>query len=360
MKKIIILCLMLIGFADIALAKTLDITDMTGRNVTVPLDPAKIICIGPGALRLMVYLNVQDKLAGVEDMEKLSSAGRPYRMANPQLAKLPRIGPGGPASINKKPDLEAILSVQPDLIFMTYADAPLADDVQKKLNIPIVVLSYGAFATFDERIYDSLKLAGKILNRDKRAEAVIQFIESARKELQEKTKAIQDSEKSGVFVGGIGFRGAFGIESTEKNYIPLRWTNAKNIAESLQSSEGSHVFIDKEKLLAVNPDVIFIDGGGLKLVEQDVLKTPEYYKALKAFQNKRVYSLLPFNSYTTNIESALADAYAIAKILYPKAFEDIDPEKKADEIYAFMVGKPVYAEMKKDYGRLGQKPVFSN
>jgi len=360
MKKIIIFCLILMGAANLSLAKTLDITDMAGRNVTVPHDPAKIICIGPGALRLIVYLNAQDKVAGVEDMEKLSSAGRPYWIANPQLEKLPRIGPGGPASINKKPDLEAILSVQPDLIFMTYADAPLADDVQKKLNIQIVVLSYGILATFDERIYDSLKLAGKILNRDKRAEAVIGFIEAARKELQKKTEAIQDSEKPGVFVGGIGFRGAYGIESTEKNYIPLRWANAKNIAENLQASEGSHVFLDKEKLLAVNPDVIFIDGGGLKLVEQDMLKKPEYYKALKAFQNKRVYSLLPFNSYTTNIESALADGYAIAKVLYPKAFADIDPEKKADEIYAFMVGKPVYEEMKKVYGRLGQKAAFSN
>jgi len=222
------------------------------------------------------------------------------------------------------------------------------------------VLSYGILATFDERIYDSLKLAGKILNRDKRAEAVIGFIEAARKELQKKTEAIQDSEKPCVLVGGIGFRGAYGIESTEKNYIPLRWANAKNIAENLQASEGSHVFLDKEKLLAVNPDVIFIDGGGLKLVEQDMLKKPEYYKALKAFQNKRVYSLLPFNSYTTNIESALADGYAIAKVLYPKAFADIDPEKKADEIYAFMVGKPVYEEMKKVYGRLGQKAAFSN
>lgn len=354
MKKIVIFCcLILMGITGVAAAKTLNITDMTGRNVAVPHDPAKIICLGPGTLRLIVYLNAQDKLAGVEDMEKLNPGGRPYWLANQQLAKLPRIGPGGPASINKKPDLEAVLNVHPDLIFMTQADALLADKVQKQLNIPIVVLSYGAFATFDEQIYESLKLAGKILNRDKRAEAVIQFIESARKELQEKTKDIRGTDKPNVFVGGIGFRGSHGIESTEKNYIPLKWANAKNIAESVQTSEGSHVFMDKEKLLSLNPDIIFIDGGGLKLVEQDMLKKPEYYKALKAFQQKRVYSLLPFNFYTTNVETALADAYAIAKILYPKTFADIDPVKKADEIYAFMVGKPVYADMKKDYGKIG-------
>jgi iron complex transport system substrate-binding protein len=353
MKKIIAICLMLTGIAAIAAAETTDVTDMTGRRIAVPFDPAKIICIGPGALRLIVYLNAHEKVAGVEDMEKLNPGGRPYWIAHPQLEKLPRIGPGGPASINKKPDLEAVLSVHPDLIFMTQADISLANEVQKQLNIPIVMLTYGAFATFDEQIYDSLRLAGKILNRDKRAQDIIQFIESARNELQEKSKGFQESEKPGVFVGGIGFRGAFGLESTEKNYIPLKWANARNIVENLPASEASHIFLDKEKLLSLNPDVIFIDGGGLKLVVQDIAKKPEYYKALKAFQNKQVYTLLPFNFYTTNVETALADAYAIAKILYPQAFADIDPEKKADEIYTFMVGKPVYAEMKKEFGKIG-------
>jgi propionate CoA-transferase len=102
----------------------------------------------------------------------------------------------------------------------------------------------------------------------------------------------------------------------------------------------------------------FIDGGGLALVQEDFRKKPEVYKALKAFVDDRVYALLPFNWYTTNIDTALADAYAIGKILYPKPFEDVDPEPKADEIYAFLVGKPVYPAMKKDYGVIGAKPGF--
>jgi len=333
----------------------LDLTDMAGRVVTVPCNPEKIICLGPGALRLIVYLNGQDKVAGVEDMEKLNPGGRPYWIANPHLAELPRIGPGGPAGINKKPDLEAILSVDPDLIFITQSDTPLVNDIQKQLNIPMVVLSYGEFATFDERIYDSLRLAGKILNKSERAESVVDFIESARKELQNMTKDIADKEKPNVFAGGIGMRGSQGIESSEKNYIPLNWANAKNIAQDLEATEGSHVFIDKERLLSLDPDFIFIDGGGLKMVEADMIKKPQYYMALKAFQQKRVYTLLPFNFYTTNVETALADAYAIAKVLYPKELKDIDPEKKADEIYTFMVGKPVYGEMKKEFGKIGEQ-----
>lgn len=353
MKKIVFLFMMITGIAGLADANMLNVTDTSGRQVTVPHDPKKIICIGPGALRLIVYLNAQDKVAGVEDMEKLNPRGRPYWIANPQLAKLPRIGPGGPASINKKPDLEAVLSVHPDVIFMTYADASLADEVQKQIGIPIVLLSYGGFATFDEQIYDSLKLAGKILDREQRAEAIIQFIESIRKELEKKTQHIPDDAKPTVYVGGIGMRGSHGIESSEKHYIPLKWISAKNIVEQVPAAEGSHVFLDKEKLLAFNPDVIFIDGGGVEVVRQDIHKKPDFYKALRAFQQKWVYTLLPFNFYTTNVETAIADAYAIASILYPDAFADVDPEKKANEIYEFMVGKPVYEDMKKDFGKIG-------
>ncbi len=80
--------------------------------------------------------------------------------------------------------------------------------------------------------------------------------------------------------------------------------------------------------------------------------------ALKAFADRRVYTLLPFNWYTTNIGTVLADTYAIGKILHPQHFSDVDVEKKADDLFTFLVGRPVYAEMKKDYGPIGQTAPF--
>ena len=59
-----------------------------------------------------------------------------------------------------------------------------------------------------------------------------------------------------------------------------------------------------------------------------------------------------------SLVTALADAFAIGRILYPDAFADIDPEQKCDEIYTYLVGKPVYAPMKKDYGAIGQPVPF--
>lgn len=343
-----------------AAPRTVTVTDMVKRQVTAPFDPERIICIGPGALRLIVYLQAESKIVGVEDMEKMNPGGRPYWLAHPALSNLPRCGPGGPAGINKKPELEAVLSVRPEVIFITYMDASLADEVQQTLGIPVVVLSYGEFATFDETVYDALRIAGRILNRVKRADTIVTYIESLRKDLYTRSKGIPENSRPTVYVGGIGYRGARGIESTEQRYIPFEWIGADNVAERVKAGIGSHVAMDKETLLKLNPDVIFIDGGGLMLVAADYHKKPKIYKTLQAFSNRRVYILLPFNWYTTNIGTALADAYAIGKILYKERFEDIDPEKKADEIYTFLVGKPVYEKMKKDYGAIGQTAPFLN
>ncbi|WP_289019824.1 iron ABC transporter substrate-binding protein [Desulfobacter postgatei] len=359
-KQILILCIVLFLLPGLSLAgsQALILSDMAGRKVEIPFDPDRIICLGPGTLRLIVYLNAQSKVTGVEDMEKRYPGGRPYWIANPQLADLPRCGPGGPGSINKKPDLEAVLAAKPQVIFVTYMEATLADEVQSILGIPVVVLSYGAFSTFDEAVYDALRIAGNILNRKDRAEEVIAYIEALRHDMSRRTRNISQGDKPSVYVGGIGYRGVQGIESTEKRFIPFDWVGADNVAQKVPSKIGSHVAMDKEVLLKLNPQVIFIDSGGLGLVKADIRKKPEYYQALQGFSSKQVYLLHPFNWYTTNIGTALSDAYAIGKILYPKEFEDIVPEQKADEIYTFLVGRPAYAVMKGEYGALGAPANF--
>lgn len=67
-----------------------------------------------------------------------------------------------------------------------------------------------------------------------------------------------------------------------------------------------------------------------------------------------MYGLLPFNFYNTNLGTAIADTYYIGKVLYPERFSDVDPVKKADEIYAFLVGKPVYETLKEQFGGFGK------
>jgi iron complex transport system substrate-binding protein len=337
-------------------AKT--ITDIQGRTVSVPDAPERIICLGPGALRLIVYLDAAESVAAVESMEKRNPQGRPYWIARPELHHLPTCGPGGPAAINKKPDMEAILQSRPQVIFATYMENGLADEVQNTLGIPMVTLDYGDLGRFDEAVYASLRIAGRVLNRSDRAGAVVDYIQDLIRDLDARTRNIPEDRRPRAFAGGIGYRGAHGIESTESDYLPLNGINAFNLANEVDARIGAHVFVDKEILLSLDPEIIFIDGGGLELVAADFRKKPEFYGALTAFKTGRVHALLPFNFYNTNIGTALADAYAAGKILYPGRFADVDPEKKADEIYTFMVGRPVYDVMARDYEPIGGRPGF--
>ena len=46
------------------------VSDFLNRTVRVPRNLNRIVAIGPGALRLVVYLNATDLLVGVEQSEQ--------------------------------------------------------------------------------------------------------------------------------------------------------------------------------------------------------------------------------------------------------------------------------------------------
>jgi len=162
------------------------VTDLLGREVAIPANVTRVIAIGPGALRLYVYAGDPDYVVGVEQMEANSPTGRPYMLANPDLAELPIIGQGGP---NNAPDPERILTVAPDVIFSTYAtEASVADELQAKTGIPVVVISYGdsGFGVTDlfaESVPDSLELIGQVIGDDAKAQAAVGFLHQALEDL---------------------------------------------------------------------------------------------------------------------------------------------------------------------------------
>jgi iron complex transport system substrate-binding protein len=334
------------------------VTDMSGRRVTLAKTPERIICISPGTLRLILYVKGKGKVVGVEDIEKANPKTRPYWIANNDLGGFPSIGSGGPNTINKEPDLEKVLAVNPELIFISYMDKTKADALQKKIGIPVIVLTYGPFGTFNEFVYDSIRLVGRILDKEKRAAAVIDFIEGSRNDLNSRVNVFPVAQKPSVYVGGIGFKGTHGIESTETIYPPFEWVQAKNIAKS--GRKKGHLFVDKEKILEWDPELVFIDSGGNELVRQDYIKKTDFYHGLKAFRNEQVYLLYSFNWYMTNLGTVIGDAYAVGKILYPKRFGDVNLPDKANEIYDFLLGKPVYREIAKNFGNLGDVPEYLN
>ena len=333
-----------------AVSETVTVTDYLGRVVTVPKNPESVVCSGSGTLRYLTYLQSQDKIVGVDDieLEDQEYEGRPYAIANPQFRNYPLIGEYRGAD-----DPEKIIACNPDVIFKTDpASASEANELQDKTGIPVVALNYGDLGVNRADMYQSLRLMGEIMGKEDRATEVIEFFNSSIEDLNTRTESVAENDKISTYVGGISYRGPHGFQSTEPSYPPFMFVNAYNVAGEMGTE---HADVAKEKIIEWNPDVLFVDLGTLQTSPSaiDELKTDESYQTLDAVKSGEVYGVLPYNWYASNYGSVLADAYYIGSILYPDKFTDVDPAEKADQIYTFLVGEPVFDELDGYYDNLG-------
>ncbi len=330
--------------------KTRAVTDAAGREVRVPEKTDRVICSGSGTLRLLTYLRAENAVVGVDSIEKRGSVidARPYALANPQFADYPQFG-----EFRGYDSPERILGLDPAprVIFKTSdagGDSP--QRLQEKTGIPVVAIDYGHIVARREALYNSLALMGKVAGREERAAEVIEFFEGLIEDLDRRTSDIPEEERPGCYVGGIAMRGPHGFHSTEPFYPPFEFVNADNLARSAGGGSGaSHAVIAKEQIVAWDPEVLFVDVSTIRLGEGagavEELKNDPAYRGMTAVKNGLVYGVLPYNSYNANFGSIFANAYFIGKVLYPRNFSDICPVQKADEIYGFLLGGPLFEEI---------------
>jgi len=320
------------------------VTDLLGRKVTIPGKTSSYACIGPGSLRLYCYVADKGELAGVENIEvENAPTGRPYAMALGDLKDAVIIGPGGPGNA---PDAELLFNAAPDVIFSMYnSETATVEELQEKTGIPVVALSYGEYEVFDPAIYESMMLIGEITGNEERAEAVVDYMKEIREDLNARTE--KEEEKPLVYMGCQSNRGSHGIESTAGNYVLFEALNIRNAAAEAGIPE--YAMIDKEQILAQDPDIIIIDAGGYQILSDDYKANPDFYETLTAFKAGKVYMQMPYNWYYTNLEIAIADGYYIGSVVYPDAFSDIDIEEKFNEISEFFLGMEVYETIADSY-----------
>lgn len=334
------------------------VTDLLGREVTVPEKINRVVCIGAGSLRLYTYVGDLSKLVGVEDVDKDGTGVggglsiRPYKMVNKDLFnRLPSCGKGGPQG---SADAEKILKLNPDIVFSLYtSDKAAMDDLQQKIGKPVVVLSYGKTEAFDANVKKSIALLGDILNRKERANELLSFISDTETYLSSIGEGIDKDEKKTVYLGCQSNYGTHGIESSSANYSIFDVSKIRNVLDE-NGYKGYQKSLDLEKLVKMNPQRIILDAGGLYILKTQLKEKPEIFNRLSAFQNGEIYLQMPYNAYYTNLETAYADAYFDAWVQY----HDIAPEKlnfdyveKAREIYTLFLGKDCYDDVAQEmYG----------
>ena len=77
----------------------------------------------------------------------------------------------------------------------------------------------------------------------------------------------------------------------------------------------------------------------MHLVNDDYAVNKDFYNSLTAVKEGRVYTQVAYNWYTTNVETAVVDAYYAGKIIFPDAFEDVEIEPLAKNVYTTLLGE---------------------
>ena len=341
------------------------ITDAFGREVSIPENPEKIAVVGSGSMRYFVYLGIDlDDVCAVDYQDsKLNIETvnvRPYALANPEILEIPEVGAAKGVVDNEK-----LLMSGADILFMggaSSSNAEVANEIQEKTGVPVVMFYTGNYVTDAEKIQATLLMLGEILGKEQRAKDLIAYFDAVEADLKKRVAGLSAEET--VYVGGVSYNGVHGLDGTDPTYYPFAVLNIKNAAAEVTSvSQTGYAQISKEKLLEWDPDFILVDLSTLTAAEGGALvelKNDPSYRELTAVKNSMVYTVNPHTSMNVNHETTLANAYFIGKLLYPEQFEDIDPVKKADEIYTFVVGEPVFDLLSANVEGLSYQRVLFN
>ncbi len=297
--------------------ETRQITDAAGRVPTIPARVDRVICSGSGCLRLLTYLQVHDRIVAVDSIEVKGSPidARPYAVANPQFRELPIFGE---FRGQDSPELIVGLDPQPQVIFKTGGNRGHDPDrLQTKTGIPVITIEYGNLTHGRKHLDHALSLMGEVMGARERAGEVMAYLDALEHDIRQRTVDLPESERPSCYIGGLGFSGPHGFQSTEPSFAPFAFTHARNVAADLagKPETASHANVSKEQILMWNPDVIFIDISTMRLDSRagtlEQVRTDPVYRTLSAVRSGRVHGLFPYNSYSQNFESIFANTYYV-------------------------------------------------
>jgi len=321
------------------------VSDSWERSMHVPDSIRSVTCLGSGALRLICYMDLADRVKYIEGNEKRRSV--PYILANPRLREREVIGAGN----NYDTELLAVSSTE--LIVTTFKGGAEADRLRKLTGKPVFALKYGNLGDDIDDFLNSISLIGNAFGKEGRADSLISYINATIAELKSRVAGVYDPELS-AYIGGVAYSGSHGLTSTLNDYPPFSFISVRNSAGEALNESGkakitnNNTTIDAEQLIEWDPDFLFLDASGTAIWMNEIDK-PVFNGTMKAFRQKKVFTVLPYNWYTINYENVLCNSWYVGKTIYPEAFADVDIDAKCREIYKVFLGKDVFDEMNKLY-----------
>ncbi|WP_319507482.1 ABC transporter substrate-binding protein [uncultured Methanolobus sp.] len=324
------------------------ITDYNDREVTFYRPIERIITTNPDNSRIVIALGDLDKTVSSDECTRggcvLPRDSNDEKIATDAWESLQIYGGGQlddlpETNTRYEIDYETMAILQPDIVLDT-TSANRGDLILEKVGCPCV--EAGAGFTFEEN-YAHIQMLGEVLDKEERADELVDFISSKVEMIESITSQIDESEKPTVYFAPRGATKGFydAVEGrdftrTEAVYESLTLAGGINIAENCT---GTNVNVAPEQIVVWEPEVIFVakntwDGeSGVGFV----METPELSE-IPAVKNNQVYDCFYPYCRGRPIDRSLLNLFYMAKRLHPEEFSDIDMEAEGNEIFKQLLG----------------------
>lgn len=246
----------------------LTVTDATGKEVTFPKAPTRIVSTSPAETEILFALDLDQQIVGVSDYDDYPEAAK----SKPKV--------GGVV----KPNEEAILSQSPDLVIGGISmEKPVADKL-KTLGMPVYVTQPKKL----DDIMANILVMGTITNRQVQAEQLVAQMKEDIARVTEAVKNVKPEEKKKVY---LEFSPGWTVGKGEFMDELITLAGATNIASDTKGWNP----ISEEKIVKDDPDVILYAKGitddktGKQL--EDIIKNRSGWDRMKAIRDQQIYGM---------------------------------------------------------------------
>ncbi|MEN6373786.1 MAG: ABC transporter substrate-binding protein [Smithella sp.] len=310
------------------------ITDMKGRQVTLPDPIRKVYAPSPYGSYIMYSVD-PSLLAGL--IFPIKEEDKKYFPKPVQT--LPVIG--SLFGQGQAANIEVLLKAKPDLLVMWSTDKSAinqkTEESLKRLNTPFVYAVAESLADYP----DVYLFLGKVLQREKRTKQLSLYCKKTLEEVKGIVGRIPAGKRPSVYYA----EGVDGL-STECNdsiHVELlRLTGDKNVHRCHTSCHKGFEKVSLEQVMLYKPDVIIAQE---KVFFDKVFKDPAW-RNVKAVRERRVYLIPkhPFNWFDRPPSfMRILGLKWLTNILYPGEYK-IDIIKEARDFYRLFLGVELSAE----------------
>ena len=324
MKKIFssMVILFLFLFANVN-AKT--VTDLTGKKVTIKDNPSRIAIV-PIPWASLAYLVDGDssKIIGMNPSSKEAYDISILKDLAPNMKKVNTAFVDSDFNIN----YEELALLKPDIVvvwdFQNDAIEKLA-----KLKIPAVAIKYGTL----ENVQEGIKLLGDILNKQEKAQKLINYHKDTNKYLASKTKKLENIKRKKIlYLINPQLTVSSGNSVTN---IMIDMAGGENVAKDITTG-GSWSKVTMEQIIKWNPDIIILSNFD-KILPEDIYNNKfegQDWSKINAVKNKKVFKA-PIGIYRWDAPSAETPLMIkwIAKVANPELFNDYNMRKDIKDFY---------------------------